>query len=138
MRKQQQKTIKRMPAKQTYIFQINIQFFFLLMSVYIKKISQSETNRFGKYCRLQNTGSEWLRAFYGISAQIKSSDEYLHPENQSQVSMSTDTKQYRILKSNWQTIAIWCFNSRMSRVVLNSKDGLKRYQCQQIPKDTEY
>ena len=101
MRKQQQKTIKRMPAKQTYIFQINTQLFFSMMSVYIKKISQSETSHFGKSCRLQNIGSEWLRAFYGISAQVKLSDEYLHPENQSQISMSTDTKQDRILKSNW-------------------------------------
>ena len=37
MKKQQQKTIERMPAKQTYIFQINIQLFFSLMSIYIKK-----------------------------------------------------------------------------------------------------
>ena len=46
-------------------------------------------------------GSEWLCTFSGISAQIKPSDEYLHPENQSQISMSTDTEEYRILKSEW-------------------------------------
>ena len=57
-------------------------------------------------------GSEWLS---GISAQIKSSDKYLHPENQSQISMSTDIEDYRILKPNWPR-AIWCFNSKMSQV----------------------
>ena len=57
-------------------------------------------------------GSEWLS---GISAQIKSSDKYLHPENQSQISMSTDIEDYRILKPNWPR-AIGRFNSKMSQV----------------------
>ena len=35
--------------------------------------------------------------FSGISAQIKLSDD-LHPENQSQISMSTDIEDWRILK----------------------------------------
>ena len=124
MKKQQQKKpkkIKRMPAKQTYMFQINIHLLFSLMSVYIKKISKLETNRFGRHCKLQNIRSEWPSAFPGISVQIKSSDEYLYPESQSQTSMSTDTEVCRILKSDWPR-AIWCFNSRMSRVVSNPKD----------------
>ena len=41
--------------------------------------------------------SEWPNAFLGISVQIKSSHEYLHPENQSYISMLTDIKDYRIL-----------------------------------------
>ena len=52
--------------------------------------------------------------FSGISAQIKSSDEYLHPENQSQISMSTDIEDYRILKPD-RPRAIWCINSKMSQ-----------------------
>ena len=51
----------------------------------------------------------------GISAQIKSSEEYLNPENQSHISMSTDTEDYKILKTNWPR-AIWYFNSKMSQV----------------------
>ena len=39
------------------------------------------------YSRLQNIGSKWPSAFSGISAQIKSSNEYLDPETQNQISM---------------------------------------------------
>ena len=70
--------------------------------------------------------------FSGISAQIKSSDEYLHPENQSQISMSTDIEDYRILKPD-RPRAIWRFDSKMSQVayitdtpqLIGSKSDLK-------------
>ena len=70
--------------------------------------------------------------FSGISAQNKSSDEYLHPENQSQISMSTDIEDYRILKPD-RPRAIWCFDSKMSQVayvtdtsqLIGSKSDLK-------------
>ena len=45
---------------------------------------------------------------------MKSSDEYLHPDNQRKISMSTDIEDYRILKPDWPR-AIWCFNSKMSQ-----------------------
>ena len=56
--KKKKKKIKRMSAKQTYMFQINIRLFFSLMSVYIKKIAKLEANRFGRHCKLQNIRSE--------------------------------------------------------------------------------
>ena len=58
--------------------------------------------------------SKWPSAFWGISAQIKSSDN-LHPENQSLISMSTNIEVRRILKPDWPR-TIWCFNSKMSQV----------------------
>ena len=62
---------------------------------------------------------------------MKSSGEYLNPENQSQVSMLTDIEDYRMLKPDWPR-AIWCFNSKMSQVSyiydwhfsINAKYGL--------------
>ena len=45
---------------------------------------------------------------------FKSSDEYLHVENQSQISLSTEIEDYRILKPD-RPRAIWCFNSKMSQ-----------------------
>ena len=64
------KATKRIPTEKIYTFQINIHLFDSLMSIYIQKISESETNQFGKYGRLQNIGSDWPSAFSGISAQI--------------------------------------------------------------------
>ena len=52
--------------------------------------------------------------FSGISAQIKLSDD-LHPENQSQISMSTDIEDWRILKPHLPR-TIWCFNSKTNQV----------------------
>ena len=64
------KATKRIPAEKIYTFQIIIHLLVSLMSVYIQKISESETNQFGKYGRLKNIGSDWPSAFSGISAQI--------------------------------------------------------------------
>lgn len=64
------KATKRIPAEKIYTFQIIIHLLVSLMSVYIQKISESETNQFGKYGRLQNIGSDSPSAFSGISAQI--------------------------------------------------------------------
>ena len=53
-------------------------------------------------------GSGWPSTFSGISAQIKSSDEYLHPENQCQLilkiteySNPTDQEQFGALILKW-------------------------------------
>ena len=64
------KATKRLPAEKIYTFQINIHLLVSLMSVYIQKISESETNQSGKYGRLQKIGSDWPSAFSGITAQI--------------------------------------------------------------------
>ena len=64
------KATKRLPAEKIYTFQINIHLLVSLMSVYIQKISESETNQSGKYGRLQKIGSDWPSAFSGITSQI--------------------------------------------------------------------
>ena len=53
-------------------------------------------------------GSEWPSTLLGISAQIKLSDEYLHPENQCQLilkiaeySNPTDQEQFGALILKW-------------------------------------